>query len=146
MVGSQDATQSTPINKVPMMIVLISGAFVAILTQTSLATALPHIMRDLDIDATLAQWLQSIFMLVHGIMIPITPFLIQRFTTRGLFLTAMGLFAIGTVVCSVAPSFSMLMVGRVLQASGAGIIMPLMQTILFMIFQIEKRGAAMVMF
>jgi len=146
MVGSQDATQSTPINKVPIMIVLISGAFVAILNQTLLATALPHIMRDLDIDANVAQWLQSIFMLVNGIMIPITAFLIQRFTTRGLFLTAMGLFAIGTVVCSVAPSFSMLMVGRVLQASGAGIIMPLMQTILFMIFPIEKRGAAMGMF
>jgi len=146
MVGSQDATQTTPINKVPIMIVLISGAFVAILNQTLLATALPHIMRDLEIDANVAQWLQSVFMLVNGIMIPITAFLIQRFTTRGLFLTAMGLFAIGTVVCSVAPSFSLLMVGRVLQASGAGIIMPLMQTILFMIFPIEKRGAAMGMF
>ncbi|HLR41387.1 MAG TPA: DHA2 family efflux MFS transporter permease subunit [Virgibacillus sp.] len=146
MVGSQDATQTTPINKVPIMIVLISGAFVAILNQTLLATALPHIMRDLEIDANVAQWLQSVFMLVNGIMIPITAFLIQRFTTRGLFLTAMGLFAIGTVVCSVAPSFSLLMVGRVLQASGACIIMPLMQTILFMIFPIEKRGAAMGMF
>lgn len=146
MVGDQEATQSTSINKIPIMIVLISGAFVAILNQTLLATALPHIMRDLNIDANVAQWLQSVFMLVNGIMIPITAFLIQRFTTRGLFLTAMGLFAIGTVVCSVAPSFSLLMVGRILQASGAGIIMPLMQTILFMIFPIEKRGAAMGMF
>src|SRR5699024_6289099 len=146
MVDSQDAKQSTPINKIPIMIVLISGACVALLNQTLLATALPHIMRDLDIDASVAQWLQSIVMFVNGIMSPLTAFLIQRFTTMGLFLTAMGLFAIGTVVCSVAPNFSLLMVGRVLQASGAGIIMPLMQTILFMIFPIEKRGAAMGMF
>lgn len=133
-------------NKVPLMIVLISGAFAAILNQTLLATALPHIMVDLNLDANIAQWLQSIFMLVNGIMIPITAFLIGRFTTRGLFFTAMGLFGIGTLVCAVAPTFSLLMVGRVLQASGAGIIMPLMQTILFLIFPIEKRGSAMGMF
>ncbi|MFZ3580145.1 MDR family MFS transporter [Virgibacillus sp. DJP39] len=129
-----------------MLIVLISGAFVAILNQTLLATALPHIMNDLNLDANVAQWLQSIFMLVNGIMIPITAFLIGRYTTRGLFLTAMGLFAVGTIVCAVAPGFGVLMVGRILQASGAGIILPLMQTILFLIFPIEKRGMAMGMF
>ncbi|MGV2621011.1 MDR family MFS transporter [Halobacillus sp. ACCC02827] len=134
------------INRVPLMIVLISGAFVAILNQTLLATALPKIMEDLQLDANTAQWLQSIFMLVNGIMIPITAFLIERFTTRSLFLTAVGLFAAGTLVCGIAPNFSLLMAGRVLQAAGAGIILPLMQTILFLIFPIEKRGAAMGMF
>lgn len=133
-------------NKWPIMIVLISGAFVAILNQTLLATALPHIMNDLNLDANVAQWLQSIFMLVNGIMIPITAFLIGRFTTRGLFITAMSVFAVGTAICSIAPTFSLLMVGRILQAAGAGIIMPLMQTILFLIFPIEKRGTAMGMF
>lgn len=133
-------------NKWPIMIVLISGAFVAILNQTLLATALPHIMDDLHLNANVAQWLQSIFMLVNGIMIPITAFLIGRFTTRGLFITAMSLFAVGTLICSVAPNFTILMIGRILQASGAGIIMPLMQTIMFLIFPIEKRGTAMGMF
>ncbi|WP_106497975.1 DHA2 family efflux MFS transporter permease subunit [Lentibacillus sp. Marseille-P4043] len=146
MANSQAPAQSGEINKIPIMIVLISGAFVAILNQTLLATALPHIMSDLDLDANVAQWLQSIFMLVNGIMIPITAFLIGRFTTRGLFLTAMGVFALGTAICSIAPTFSLLMVGRILQAAGAGIIMPLMQTILFLIFPIEKRGTAMGMF
>ncbi|RCW69742.1 MDR family MFS transporter [Saliterribacillus persicus] len=134
------------INRVPLMIVLISGAFVAILNQTLLGTALPHIMSDLKIDAPTAQWLQSIFMLVNGIMIPITAFLIERFTTRGLFLSAMGSFAIGTLICAISPTFSILLVGRVLQAAGAGIMMPLMQTILFLVFPIEKRGTAMGMF
>ncbi|PPA69805.1 DHA2 family efflux MFS transporter permease subunit [Jeotgalibacillus proteolyticus] len=140
------AQSQTSFNKVPLLIVLISGAFAAILNQTLLATALPHIMVDLNLDANTAQWLQSIFMLVNGIMIPITAFLIERFTTRRLFLTAMGLFGIGTLICAVAPGFSVLMVGRVLQASGAGIIMPLMMTILFLIYPKEKRGAAMGMF
>ncbi|WP_226035156.1 MDR family MFS transporter [Aquibacillus saliphilus] len=147
MVESQNHPQSEQkFNKIPLMIVLISGAFAAILNQTLLATALPHIMRDLNLDANVAQWLQSIFMLVNGIMIPITAFLIERFTTRRLFLTAMGLFGIGTLVCAVSPNFAMLMVGRILQASGAGIIMPLMQTILFLIFPVERRGTAMGMF
>jgi EmrB/QacA subfamily drug resistance transporter len=146
MAKEKDSVRAAEVNRMPIMIVLISGAFVAILNQTLLATALPHIMRDLQIDASVAQWLQSVFMLVNGIMIPITAFLIQRFTTRGLFLTAMGLFAVGTLICSIAPNFTVLMAGRILQASGAGIIMPLMQTILFMIFPREKRGAAMGMF
>ena len=133
-------------NKWVIMSVLMSGAFVAILNQTLLATALPHIMNDLRLDANVAQWLQSIFMLVNGIMIPITAFLIGRFTTRGLLLTALGLFTIGTAVCAVSPNFSLLMFGRILQASGAGIMMPLMQTIMFIIFPIEKRGSAMGLF
>ncbi|WP_100011294.1 MDR family MFS transporter [Lentibacillus sediminis] len=139
-------TGEEPIKKVPIMAVLISGAFVAILNQTLLGTALPHIMEDLSLDANTAQWLQSIFMLVNGIMIPITAFLIGRFTTRGLFLTAMGLFAAGTLVAALSPDFTMLLLGRILQAAGAGIIMPLMQTIMMLIFPVEKRGTAMGMF
>ncbi|UOQ91722.1 DHA2 family efflux MFS transporter permease subunit [Halobacillus shinanisalinarum] len=147
MVNNNNQAQSgETINKIPLMLVLISGAFAAILNQTLLATALPHIMADLNLEANTAQWLTSIFMLVNGIMIPITAFLIGRFTTRALFLTAMGLFGVGTIICAIAPTFSLLMVGRIIQAAGAGIIMPLMQTILFLIFPVEKRGTAMGMF
>ncbi|WP_077296999.1 MDR family MFS transporter [Virgibacillus pantothenticus] len=148
MVSSENATATNPreINKVPLLIVLISGAFVAILNQTLLATALPKIMQDLQLDANTVQWLQSIFMLVNGIMIPITAFLIERFTTRGLFITALSIFALGTAICAIAPNFSVLMIGRIGQAAAAGIMMPLMQTILFLIYPIEKRGTAMGMF
>lgn len=133
-------------NRTPLVIVLITSAFVAILNQTLLTTAFPHIMSDLNIDAAAVQWLQSVFMLVNGIMIPITAFLIDRFTTRQLFFTAMGLFGLGTLISSLAPSFAILLVGRILQAAGAGIMMPLMQTILFLIYPIDKRGSAMGMF
>src|SRR5690625_7907943 len=86
-------------------------------------------MTDLEISESTVQWLQSIFMLVNGIMIPITAFLIDKFTTRRLFLSAMGFFTIGTLLCAIAPGFSFLLVGRILQGTGAGIMMPLMQTI-----------------
>lgn len=131
---------------IPLIAVLLSGAFITILNQTLLGTALPLIMTDLEISESTVQWLQSIFMLVNGIMIPITAFLIDKFTTRRLFLSAMGFFTIGTLLCAIAPGFSFLLVGRILQGTGAGIMMPLMQTILFLIFPLEKRGTAMGMF
>ena len=137
------AASSRPVNRNVVLAVLLSGGFIAILNQTLLATALPVFMRDLDITANTAQWLTTIFMLVNGVMIPVTAFLIQKFTTRSLFLTAMGLFTVGTVICMLAPSFAVLLAGRVVQASGAGIIMPLMQTILFAIFPVHKRGTVM---
>src|SRR5699024_8717556 len=87
------ADRSRPVNRNVVLAVLLSGAFVAILNQTLLATALPVFMRDLGITANTAQWLTTIFMLVNGVMIPVTAFLIQKFTTRALFLTAMGSFS-----------------------------------------------------
>lgn len=147
---SQDLLPEEGFKIVPLLIVLISGAFATVLNQTLLATALPHIMRDLNLDSNLdsnvVQWVQSIFLLVNGITIPVTAFLIERFTTRGLFLTALGLFALGTFTCAFSQNFMLLLGGRVLQAAGAGIIMPLMQTILFLIFPVERRGTAMGMF
>lgn len=131
---------------IPLFAVLLSGAFVTILNQTLLGTALPPIMKDLQLSESTVQWLQSVFMLVNGIMIPVTAFLIDKFTTRKLFLTAMTLFAIGTFIAAIAPNFSFLMIGRIFQASGAGIMMPLMQTILFLIFPVHRRGTAMGIF
>lgn len=130
-------------NKLPIVAVLITGSFLAILNQTLLATAIPHIMLDLDLTENTAQWLTTIFMLVNGIMIPITAFLMETFSTRKLFLTSMSIFALGTFFASMAPSFPLLMVGRIIQAAGAGITMPLMMTILILIFPIERRGTAM---
>lgn len=146
MVHHHEVQSVENIRKVPLLAVLLTGAFVAILNQTLLVTALPVIKGDLNIDDNTVQWLQSIFLLVNGIMIPITAFLIARFSTRTLFLYAMGSFALGTFVCAIAPEFFTLLIGRVLQAAGAGVMMPLMQTIMFLIFPVEKRGSAMGLF
>ncbi|TQS76545.1 DHA2 family efflux MFS transporter permease subunit [Ornithinibacillus gellani] len=131
------------INKLPIVAVLIAGSFLAILNQTLLATAIPPIMKDLDLTENTAQWLTTIFMLVNGIMVPITAFLIETFTTRRLFMFAMSTFAFGTLICALSPNFPLLMTGRVVQAAGAGIMMPLMMTIFLLIFPIERRGTAM---
>lgn len=131
------------VKKIPIAAVLITGAFLAILNQTLLATALPPIMEELDLTENTAQWLTTIFMLVNGIMVPITAFLIDTFTSRRLFLTAMSAFAAGTLLCAIAPSFAILMIGRIIQAAGAGVMMPLMMTIFLLIFPVERRGSAM---
>lgn len=131
---------------VPIILVLISGAFITILNQTLLVTALPSIMREMSLSPNTVQWLQTVFLLVNGIMIPISAFLEGRFTTRGLFLFAMMSFAAGTLVCAVAPGFILLVVGRIIQAIGAGIMMPLMMTVMFILFPVEKRGSAMGIF
>ncbi|MDN5704734.1 MAG: DHA2 family efflux MFS transporter permease subunit [Yaniella sp.] len=130
-------------NRNVVLAVLVSGAFVVILNQTLMNTALPALMEDFGITANSAQWVTTMFMLVNGIMIPVTAFLIQKFTTRSLFFAAMGLFTIGTVLAMLAPTYAVLLAGRFVQAAGGGIIMPLMQTILFAIFPIDKRGQAM---
>lgn len=123
--------------------VLLAGAFVAILNQTLMATAIPHVMADFNISENTGQWLTTIFMLVNGVMIPITAFLIETFTTRRLFIGALVIFAVGTLMCGIAPTFPLLLAGRVVQAAGAGIMLPLMMTVFLTIFPIEKRGAAM---
>lgn len=125
------------------MAVLISGAFVIILNQTLLNTALPAFMADFGITASAAQWVTTSFMLVNGIMIPVTAFLIGKFSTRSLFLTSLGLFIVGTIICAIAPVYPVLLLGRVVQAASGGLMIPLMQTILFAIYSREERGTAM---
>src|SRR5690625_2035097 len=126
--------------------ILIIGAFISILNQTLLVTAVPVIMADLNIPFSTAQWLTTGFFLVNGIMIPISAFLINKFTTRKLYMTAMLLFTAGTIVAALSTVFPMLLAGRILQASGAGIMMPLSQVILLQMFTVENRGKAMGLF
>lgn len=126
-----------------IIIVMLSSAFVALLNQTLLNTALPAIITGLEITETTAQWLITGFMLVNGIMIPLTAFLMDRYHTRPLYIFSMSAFLIGSIIAALSPSFTILMVARVIQAIGAGILMPLMQFTVFTLFPSEKRGFAM---
>ncbi len=130
-------------NRLSIVSILLGGSFLAILNQTLLITATPHIMEEFNLTENSGQWVTTIFMLVNGIMIPITAFLMETFTTRRLFVVSMSTFILGTIVCALSANFPMLMVGRVIQAAGAGIIMPLMMTIFMLIFAVERRGFAM---
>ncbi|WP_435303595.1 MDR family MFS transporter [Staphylococcus agnetis] len=122
---------------------MLLSAFVAMLNQTILNTALPAMIVDLGIPETTAQWLITGFMLVNGIMIPLTAFLIDKYSTRQLYIFSMAAFLLGSVIAAMAPSFAVLMIARVIQAIGAGILLPLMQFIVFMVFPVENRGFAM---
>ncbi|MFC3526140.1 MFS transporter [Marinococcus halophilus] len=137
------ATQIPAKTRNLIIAVFLTGAFIAILNQTLLAVAIPSIMADLNVSANTAQWVTTVFMLVNGIMIPITAFLIEKFTTRGLFLFAMCSFALGTLFAALSPTFGLLMAGRVIQGVGAGIMIPLMQTSIMTMFPISQRGQAM---
>lgn len=126
-----------------ILIVMLMGAFVTILNQTLMNVALPSIMKDFGITASQGQWLSTGFMLVNGVMIPTTAFLIERFTTRQLYLFAMITFAIGTLIGGFAQNYPMLIAGRMIQAVGAGVVMPLLTVVVLNLFPIERRGRAM---
>lgn len=123
--------------------VILMGSFVTILNQTLMSTALPSIMREFSITATQGQWLTTAYMLINGIMVPITAYLVNRFTTRQLYLFSMIVFSIGTLVAATSSVYGVLITGRMIQAIGAGIILPLQMIVVLYIFPIEKRGSAM---
>lgn len=126
-----------------VLLAMIFGMFIAILNQTLLNVALPKINTDFNISANTGQWLMTGFMLVNGILIPISAYLFNKYSYRKLFLVAMTLFTIGSLVCGMSGSFTVMMTGRVLQAIGAGILMPLGTNVFMTIFPPERRGAAM---
>ena len=129
-----------------MIVTLMIGSFVAVLNQTLMISALPTLMREFSVPSSTVQWLTTGFMLANGIMIPITAFLVETFTTRQLFLYAMGMFFTGSLVCAISPNFALLLTGRIVQACGAGVLMTLLQTVLFRVYPPERRGRAMGMF
>lgn len=128
------------------VIVMMLGSFVSILNQNLMTTAVPVFMEQFSITSDVAQWLTTGYMLISGIVIPVMAFMIQRFSTRTLYFAAMILFGSGCLVCMIAPSFAVLLAGRLVQAIGGGMLMPLMQTVLFMVFPAERRGTAMGVF
>lgn len=122
---------------------MLFGMFIAILNQTLLNVALPKINTEFNISASTGQWLMTGFMLVNGILIPISAFLFNKYSYRKLFIIGLALFTLGSLVCAISFNFPIMMSGRILQAIGAGILMPLGSNVIVTIFPPEKRGVAM---
>ncbi|HEK9101898.1 DHA2 family efflux MFS transporter permease subunit [Bacillus pfraonensis] len=131
------------VNVKAVVAVLILGMFVSILNQTIINVALPPLMNEFNVSTSTAQWLITGFMLVNGILVPISAFLVSRFTYRKLFVAAMLFFTVGSIICAISGNFTMMMIGRVIQAVGAGILMPVGMNIFMTLFPPHKRGAAM---
>lgn len=123
--------------------VLTVAAFVVILNETIMTNAIPVLMGVLHIDARAAQWLSTGFMLTMAVVIPTTGWLLQRIGRRNAFLAAMGSFTLGTLVCALAPSFAVLLIGRVIQACGTAIMMPLLMSTVLALVPVRDRGRVM---
>jgi len=133
---------TTKRNKLIINLLLIS-AFVVILNETVMGVAIPHLMKDLGVTALAAQWLTTAFLLTMAVVIPTTGFLIQRVTTRRLYVIAMGLFVIGTAIAAIAPGFEVLLLARIVQASGTAIMLPLLMTTVMNLEPHETLGRRM---
>ncbi|MDR5700339.1 DHA2 family efflux MFS transporter permease subunit [Agromyces aerolatus] len=127
----------------PVIALLVAAAFVVILNETIMSVALPRLMADLDITAATAQWLTTGFMLTMAVVIPLTGWALERFNIRTVFFTAMGLFAVGTLIAALAPGFGILLAGRIVQAAGTAIMMPLLFTTVLNVVPPTHRGRMM---
>ncbi|MFM2280502.1 MAG: hypothetical protein RLZZ444_2733 [Pseudomonadota bacterium] len=137
-----DARQLQSRNNLVIGLLLIS-AFVVILNETIIGVAMPHLMKDLGVTAGQAQWLTTAFMLTMAVVIPITGFLLQRLNTRPVFILAMSLFSLGTLIGAIAPGLTVLILGRIVQACGTAIMMPLLMTTVMTLVPPETRGRTM---
>ncbi len=125
------------------LVLLLAAVFVVFLNETVMSVAIPSIQDDLGILPTQGQWLTTAFALTMAVVIPITGWLLQRLNTRPVFIAAMSLFSIGTLIAAVSPTFEVLLLGRVVQASGTAIMMPLMMTTVLTIVPMADRGRIM---
>ena len=123
--------------------ILLISAFVCFLNETLLGVALPAIMQDLKITASVGQWLNTAYMLTMAIVIPVTGYLQQRFSTRALYIAAMSAFVLGTLLGAISPNFEILLLGRIVQASGAAVMFPLLMTTIMDLVPEESRGKIM---
>lgn len=123
--------------------ILLAGTFTMSISQSSLSTAYPTLMRYFGVTAPTIQWLTTGFMLVMCIMMPISPWLLSNVPFKRLFQAVLVLFDVGTIVILFAPNFPIMMFGRVLEAIGVGILFPAYQSVMLTITPEESRGVTM---
>ncbi len=126
-----------------IMATFLIGAFFMILNETLLNIALTELMRVFDIDAPTVQWLATGFMLVMGILMPLSATLIQWFTTRQMFIGLLCIFLVGTLIAGFAVNFPMILAGRMIQAAGTGLLIPTVMNAMLLLFRPEERGRVM---
>lgn len=131
--------------KLTLIILIIANALV-ITSQSIVTTAVSHIVTDFSVSSATAQWVYSIFLLVLGVMIPLTAFITRRFKIKTILNFALIIFIIGSFISYLSPNFSILVIGRILEAIGTGILMPVPQILIFKILSQEKWSLYMGLF
>lgn len=141
--SSSAAQQQQVIKTTPILISFLIAGFIGLFSETALNMALGDLIQVFQINPSAVQWLTTGYLLTLGVLVPVSGLLIQWFSTRQLFMTSIIFTIIGTLVAALAPSFSVLLIARVIQAIGTGLLLPLMFNTILLIFPINKRGAAM---
>ncbi|MFP5023042.1 DHA2 family efflux MFS transporter permease subunit [Pseudonocardia phyllosphaerae] len=141
--GDRSGRERLPARVLLTLALLVGSSFVMVLNETTMTTALPVVVDDLGVAVTTAQWLSSGFLLTMAVVVPTTGYLLSRFPPRRIYLSAVGLFCVGTVLCALAPGFGLLLAGRVVQASGSAIMVPLLMTSIMTLVPDGRRGRVM---
>lgn len=141
--GGLFLNETEDIKRFPIMIGLLLGGFIAMFSETALNIALSSLAKQMDVQMGTIQWLVIGYLLVVGILLPLSGLLTRWFTTRQLLVFALSDFIVGAVIAALAPSFGMLLVGRMIQGIATGIILPLIYLVALSIYPMDKRGAAM---
>lgn len=126
-----------------MAFTLMFGAFIGLFGETALNMALTNIIADFSVNSATAQWLTTGYLLTLGILVPVSSLLIRWFTTKQLLVASLAFSIAGSFLAALAPSFAVLFLGRIVQAVGTGILLPLMMNVILLIFPIHKRGTVM---
>jgi MFS transporter, DHA2 family, lincomycin resistance protein len=137
--ASGEPTRRTP----PVIRLLVLATFVVILNETIMINAIPRLMSSFGVTETAAQWVSTAFMLTMAAVIPVTGWFLQRVSTRTAYAVAMGTFLVGTALSAAAPVFEVLLLGRVIQAAGTAVMMPLLMTTLMTVVPESDRGRVM---
>jgi DHA2 family lincomycin resistance protein-like MFS transporter len=135
--------EATPANPYAVLRWLVAATFIVILNETIMVNAIPRLMTEFAVSARAAQWLSTAFMLTMAVVIPVTGWFLQKVSTRTAFVVAMVVFCSGTLVAALAPVFPVLLAGRVVQAAGTAVMMPLLMTTLMTVVPEHDRGRVM---
>lgn len=131
------------VKTIPIMTALLISGFMGMFSETALNMALNDLIKEFGISVSLAQWLTTGYLLVLGILIPVSGLLIKRFPTRTLFITSLSFSIVGLLIAAMSPSFSVLLIGRIVQAIGTALLLPLLFHTVLILFPPWKRGTAM---
>ena len=118
-------------------------SFAGIVVETAMNVAFPTLMRDFHVSTSAVQWLTTGYLLVLALVIPTSSFLKRSFKTKSLFVISNLFFILGTVAAMLAPSFAIILLGRLIQGIGTGIALPLMFNIIVEQVPISKTGTVM---
>jgi MFS transporter, DHA2 family, lincomycin resistance protein len=126
-----------------MAFVLMLGAFLGLFGETALNMALSNIMDQYSITAATGQWLTTGYLLTLAILVPVSALLMKWFTTRQLVIGGLIISLLGAILAALSLNFPILLLGRIVQAMGTGLLLPVMLSVMMLIFPIEKRGVVM---